>query len=147
MILLALAIQAAAPAPDTAALAQRVAESSTLAQLLPLIAGKEVGDLAKEHPTLTAAEQETLRATGSEVMAAARTRLIAALAPSYAAALTPDQMRAIIAWEDSAAARARRAADVPALVGAAKVLDGYDYKGEVMKAFCAKTGKGCTRAR
>ena len=143
MILIAMLLQAATPAPDTAELGRRMAEGSALAQLLPMVAMKETGDLAKDHPELSAADVAALRATGTTVMEAARQRLIAALAPTYAAALTPDQMRAIVAFEAGDAARARRAADLPALMGAAKVLDGFDYKGEVMKAFCDETGKAC----
>ena len=143
MILIAMLLQAATPAPDTAELGRRVAESSTLAQLLPMVAMKETGDLAKNHPELSPADQVALRTTGTKVMEAARARLIAALAPTYAAALTAEQMRAIVAFEASDAAKARRAADLPALMGAAKVLDGFDCKGEVMKAFCAETGKAC----
>lgn len=145
MILTALLLLQAAPAPaaDTADLSRRVADTSTLAELLPMIAMKEAGDLIKDHPELSAEEQAALRTTATEVMTAARTRLIAALAPTYAGALSPDQMRAIVAFEEGDAAKARRAADLPALMGAAKVLEGYDFKKEVLTSFCAKTGKAC----
>jgi hypothetical protein len=56
-------------------------------------------------------------------------------------------MQAIVAFEASDAAKARQTAELPAIMAATTILNGYDFKGEVRNAFCAKTGKGCIAAR
>lgn len=145
MILIALLMMQTAPAADAQALAREIAGTGSLVRLLPTVAAKETEELAKDTPGLTPAEIGTLKETAAVVQAQARERLIAAMAPTYAAKLTPEQMRAVLAFEASPAATAKRDADMAATIAAASVLGGYDYKGSVMAEFCKKTGKGCRK--
>lgn len=141
-ILLALTLQAASASPEAEALGQRIAATGTLATLLPLMSAKESEELVAAHPELTAAEQAELRAIAAATAAEGSARLIAAEGHSYAIALSIKDLRALAAFSDSDAAKHQRAA-MPRIIGQTMQSAGQmDFQGEVMKAFCAKTGKG-----
>jgi len=147
LLLLQLAAPAAAPAPppaqETLALARRLAETGTLSALLPMLADKETDALVAAHPGLTAVEQADLRRAAAMTLAVGADRLFAAEARALAERLTPEELRALIAFEETSAAAHRRAA-LPAAIAAATVaLEGFDLKREAWAAYCATPGRRC----
>jgi hypothetical protein len=145
MMIAALLLQAAAPSPEAVALGTRLAATSGLGPLLPAITAKETEDLVADHKELTDAEKAELRATGKQVAEAAVARVNATLGQEYAARLTLDELKALVAFEESPVAAARRAAMPLALMNGLAKLGEIDFKGDTLKAFCAKTGKACPK--
>ena len=73
-------------------------------------------------------------------------RLMAVQARIYSEKLTLEQLQALVAFNQSEAAKSYRAAQPDVIAGTMMVMDGVDFKGETMTAFCKKTGKGCVAA-
>ena len=141
----AAALLLAIPTPEAEALGRRLAATGALETLLPAVAAKETEDLIAQHPELSEAERQTLRATGREVAATLRDRLVDAFGPEYAATLSVEDLRALVAFAESPAARHYRDAEPGVLTRAAPKLGGIDFGGTLRKSFCAKTGKLCPK--
>jgi hypothetical protein len=141
--LLALALAQAVPSPEAEALGKRLAEAGTFAALLPSIVAKNGDELVAEHPDWSDADKAALRATADEVANAGIDRLMTAIGHGYATRLSIEELRALVAFNEGAAARRWREA-TPAAVGEAMAgLGALDLKADVRQAFCARTGKGC----
>ncbi|URW75828.1 DUF2059 domain-containing protein [Sphingomonas donggukensis] len=153
MIVLAMLLQAAAPAPapaqrpaptaEMARLGTEVARSGTFAKLAPLMVEQQTGELLRDTPGLTPADQAELRAIAKTTGAAGIERITGMMGVSYAGALSADDMRAIIAFNATDAARRYRAAEPNAMAIAVQSMGKLDFKGDVRRALCTKTGKGC----
>jgi hypothetical protein len=143
LIVLFAALAAAPPSAEAEALGRRLAATGALETLLPSIAAKETEDVLAQHPELSEAERRALRETGQSVAVAIRDRVAALMGHEYAAALGIADLRKLVAFADTPAARRYRAA-MPGVTmrGLAKAGQ-VDFKGELAKAFCAKTGKLC----
>lgn len=129
---------AAAPAVTAAeALGRQVAETGTLASLLPLLAAKDTDELVAQHPELTPADQAALRRTAAATLDAAKARLFGAEAKAYAAALTLAELRAIVAWQTGPTAARLRIAQPKAIAAAMGAMQGFDLKKETWAAFCS----------
>lgn len=129
--------------PEAAALGRRMAETGTLATLLPMISAKEAEELVAAHPELSEADRATLRATAKETAEKGIGRLLDAQGDAYAAALSIEDLRVLVGFNGTDAARNYRAAQPQVIAATMKGMAGLDYKKDVMAAFCAKTGKGC----
>ena len=146
MILLALAAVAAAqPSPAAMRWARAVAESGTLATLLPLIQQKEVEELVAAHPELLPKEKEALRATALRVYQAGRERLIAGETAALARQLSLEDLREIAKFNSSEAAARYRVALPKVIAGTMQAMAGMDYKRDVLTAYCKDTGKLCAK--
>ncbi len=145
MILMAILLQAAAPGADAVDLGKRVAESGMLARMIPMIAEGEASDMIKGHPELSAPEQQELRAIARATAARGQGRLVDAMGAAYATRLSAADMRAIVAFNDSPAAKRWKATEPDAIKAAIAVLGGIDFKGDVLKQVCDKTGKACAK--
>lgn len=143
MPLLALALAQAAPSPEAEALGRRLAETGTLAAILPMIVAQNREQLVAEHPDWSDADKAALRATADEVARAAIDRLMAATGHAYAARLSVADLRALVAFNESEAAQHWRAATPAAVMEAMARIGDLNFNAETMKAFCARTGKGC----
>lgn len=154
MIVLAMLLQAAAPAPapppaapaptaEMARLGTQVARSGTFGKLAPLMVEQQTAELVRDTPGLTPADQAELRAIAKANGAAGVERIIGMMGVSYATALSAADMRAIITFNATDAARRYRAAEPNAMAIAVQSMGKLDFKGDVLKALCAKTGKGC----
>lgn len=137
--------QTAAPAPsaEAEALGRQVAQSGTLATLLPLMTAKDTEALIAEHPELDAAAKARLRAAAAETARGASDRLMTTIGHQYALSLSVADMRALVAFNRSPPAKAWRAAEPATIIATMKALDGYDYKGEAWKAYCRSPGVRC----
>lgn len=69
--------------------------------------------------------------------------LYAATGAVYARTLSMADLRALVTFQESAAARAYRAAEPQAILAATQAMGTSDFKTETAKALCAETGKLC----
>lgn len=147
-MLMAMALQAA-PAVDgeRLELGKRLARTGTLATLLPLMAQKETEEMVAGQPGLTADEQAKLRAAARAAFERRSAELLDAEGAAYAKALSADDLRTLVAAAESAAGKRQRAALPQVIMGTMAAMQGVDFKGETLRAFCAETGKGCTPAK
>jgi hypothetical protein len=141
--LIAIVMAQTAPSAEAEALGVRLAETGTLAALLPAIAAKEREDLVAAHPELSDAEKTTLRATADEVAKAGTARLSAAIGHGYAARLSIEDLRALVAFNEASAARHWREATPGAVMQAMATVGEMNLAEETRVAFCKKTGKLC----
>ncbi|MES2338800.1 MAG: DUF2059 domain-containing protein [Pseudomonadota bacterium] len=147
---MAMLLQAAAPLPsvpvptvEKARLGTEVARSGTFGRLAPLMVEQQTTELVRDTPGLTPAEQAELRGIATATGKASIDRITGMMGVSYANALSVAEMQAIIAFNRTPAAQRYRAAEPNAMAIAVQSMGKLDFKGDVMKAFCAKTGKGC----
>lgn len=144
MIVMALLLAAAQAAPTEAeSLGRRVAETGTLASLMPMLAAKDTEELIAQHPELTPADQAALRRTAAVTLETARARLFGAEAKAYAAALSEADLRAIVAWQTGPVAARLREAQPGAIAAAMAAMQGFDLKKEVWTAWCAGAAGRC----
>ena len=142
-MVIALLLAAAQPSPEALALGRKLAETGTLASLLPMIQQKEAEELVADNPGLSAAEKDRLRATARRVYEKGRKRLMDAEAIAYAKRLSIRDLRAAVSFQSSPAGRRARAA-MPGVIGdTMKSVGNMDFKGDVRAAYCKETGKLC----
>ena len=145
VIVLLMAAAAAQPSPESLRLGRQMAESGTLATLLPLIQQKETEELVAEQKDLTDADRTKLREAAKQVYDKGRERLMAAEAEAYARRLSVEDLRAAVAFQTSGAGQRARAA-MPAIIGdTMKQIGTMDFKGDVRAAYCRETGKLCAK--
>jgi len=142
-MILFLALLAAQPSAEALKLGREIAESGTLASMLPLIKQDEVGKLLKEHPELSAAEQAQLKQTADRVFTAGAHKLFAATARGYAERLSVEDLRVAAAYYRSPAAKRMQAALPQVIAGAMSAMQGMDFKKDLTAAYCKDTGKLC----
>jgi len=141
---LALALAgAAAPGAEAERLGRALAGQGTLAALLPLVAAKETEELVAAHPELSEAEKAALRETARAAFAAGEAKLLAASGHAYAERLSVAELRALVAFNRTAAARRYRAAMPAAIAATLQAVGPMDFKGDTLAAFCRRTGKLC----
>ena len=143
MVIVALMLAAAAPSPEALRLGRQLAESDALASLLPLISAKETEELVAAHSGLSAADQAALRATAKRVFEAGRDRLMAVTGRAYAERLSVPDLRRLVAFQKTGAARRYRAAAPLAIAATMQSARRMDFKGDVAAAFCRERGKLC----
>jgi hypothetical protein len=143
MVILALMLAAASPSPEALSLGRQLAETDTLAGVLPLISAKETEELIAAHPELSAADRTALRATAQRVFEAGRDRLMAATGRAYAERLSLRDLRRLVAFQKSGAARRYRAATPMAIAATMQSVGKLDFKGDVIAAFCKERGRLC----
>jgi hypothetical protein len=147
MVAAFLLLAAASPSPEALAVSRQIAETSDLVSLLPMIQAEETKELIEEHSELNEAEKSALRATSKRVFETGRERLIGAIAQAYADRMTVEELKSIVAFESSPAARRYRAVTPAAIQAAIQSIGEPDFKGDVLKAFCKETGKLCPKAK
>ncbi|HKX92596.1 MAG TPA: hypothetical protein VJM15_09270 [Sphingomicrobium sp.] len=143
MVVGLLLLAAASPSTEALALGRRIAEQGALASLLPQIQQKETDELVAAYPELSAADQAKLRATATRIYQAGRDRLMAAEGRAWAERLTTAEMRAIIAYQDSAAGKRHRAVAPEVIAATLASVGEIDFKNDVRAAYCEETGKLC----
>ncbi|HET9511413.1 MAG TPA: DUF2059 domain-containing protein [Sphingomonas sp.] len=144
MILLALLLQATpAPSAEAARLGTEIARSGTFSQIAPGLVRQQTEEMVRDTPGLSLADQAALRGIAAETGRTMVERVTERMGVAYAGALSVADMRTILAFNRTDAARNYRAAEPNAMAAAAQSMGGMDFKRDVLKAFCAKTGKGC----
>jgi hypothetical protein len=141
--LIAIAMAQAAPGAEAEALGVRLAQTGTLAALLPSVAAKERDELIAQHADWSDADKAALRETADDVAKAAVDRLTTAIGHGYATRLSVEDLRALVAFNESDAGKRWRAATPGAVMGAIAALGQLNLGAETRAAFCKKTGKLC----
>jgi len=141
--LLALALAASTPSPEQLRLGRELAESGTLAALLPMVAEKEISELVAAHPELSEADRAAFRASARATYQAGRDRLMDATGRAYAERLSIADLRALVAFNRTKAAARYRAAMPGAVASAMQAMGAMDFKKDALAAYCRQTGKLC----
>ena len=145
MVIVLLLLAVAQPSAEALKLGRQLAESGTLATVLPMLQQKETEELVAAHPELSATEQAQLRTTAKRTYEAGRERLMQAEAQAYAQRLRITDLRAAVAFQLSGAGRRYRQA-MPSVIGdTMKLIGSMDFKGDVIAAYCKETGKLCAK--
>ena len=156
-MLSALLLLQAAPAPPPApfpnlsaeavALGTRLAETGTLASLLPMMAARETDELIAAHPELSPVEVAELRRVAAATFATGKAKLFAAEGRAYAERLSVADLRVLAARSGDAVSTRYRAAAPAVIATVMGAIGGMDLKGDTLAAFCAQkrtgTGKAC----
>lgn len=144
----AVAQTAPAPAPtaEAEALGRQVADTGTLAALLPLLVAKDTEAMIAEHPELDDAGKAKLRAVAGDTATTAIDRLLGVVGHQYALRLSVADMTALVAFNRSAPAKAWRTAEPQVIIGTMQVIDGFDLKKEAWVAYCRSPGVKCPAA-
>ena len=145
VMLLFLAAAAAQPSAEALRLGRQLADSATLATLLPLVAKKDSEELVAAHPELSASERASLRSTADRVFAAGRERLLDSEARALAGRLSIADLRAIAAFQRSGAAQRYRQVTPQVIATMMQSIGKMDFKADVLAAYCRQTGKLCAR--
>jgi hypothetical protein len=111
--------------------------------MLPAIAAKETEDVIAEHPELSPTDRVVLRNTARTVVARQRQALIAAIGHLYAETLSVADLRELAAFNRTPAAQRYRAAMPKVTLQALAGIGNVDFKGDLARAFCERTGKLC----
>lgn len=138
-----LAAAAAQPSPEALRLGRELAETGTLATVLPLVQRKEADELVAAHPELSAAGKDLLRSTAQAVYQQGREKLMQAEALSYARTLGINDLRAAVAFQNSPSGKRYRVAIPKVIADTMQAIGKMDYKGDVLAAYCKQTGKLC----
>jgi hypothetical protein len=139
---------AAAQAPaetEAQALGRRLSEAGLLGSLLPMMTAKETDEMVAARPELSAAEQARLRAIAAARAQAGMARLFKAEGDAYAARLSVAELKALVAFHESPAARRQRAVMPDVIAATMQSVGAIDFKGETLAAFCKETGKACEK--
>ena len=144
MVMIAWLLAAAAqPSAEALRLGRQLAETGTLATVLPLVQQKETEELVAAHPELSAAGKDLLRSTAQAVYRQGRDRLMQAEAVSYARTLSISDLRSAVAFQNSPSGKRYRAAIPQVIADTMRQLGRMDFKGDVLAAYCKETGKLC----
>ena len=124
-------------------LGREVAQSGTLAALLPMMKQQQVEELIFAHKELSVADQARLRATADRVFATRRERILDAEGRAYAANLSVSDLRVVAAYYRTPAARRLQIALPAVIQSTMAAIQGVDFKADVLAAYCKQTGKLC----
>lgn len=141
--LAAQSMMADAPTAAAEALGRRIADTGTLSVLLPLLVAKDTEAMIAEHPELDDAGKAKLRAVAADTARTATDRLLGAVGHEYALRLSVADMTALVAFNQSAAAKAWRTAEPQVIVATMQTIDGFDFKAAAWTAYCKSAGVTC----
>ena len=144
-LLLLAALAAGQPSVEALRLGRALAETGTLATLLPLIQQKETDELVSAHPELDVSDKARLRQTAERVYRDTRERLMEVEARGYARRLSLADLRAAVEFQNSPAGKSYRSAIPAVVVDTMQLIGKMDYKGDVLAAYCRETGKLCVK--
>jgi len=143
MIWMALMIAAAEPSPEALALGKEMAQTGMLATLLPILETETTEKLVAEYPELGDADRQKLRETAHRTYLEGRDRLLDADGRAYAEQLSIEDLRALVEFSRTDAAKHYRAA-MPRIAASTMGRAGQmDFKKDVIAAYCKETGQLC----
>jgi len=143
MIWMALMIAVAEPSPEALALGKEMAQTGMLATLLPILETETTEKLVAEYPELGDADRQKLRETAHRTYLEGRDRLLDADGRAYAEQLSVEDLRALVEFSRTDAAKHYRAA-MPRIAASTMAKAGQmDFKKDVIAAYCKETGKLC----
>jgi hypothetical protein len=143
MIWMTLMIAAAEPSPEALALGKEMAQTGMLATLLPILETETTEKLVAEYPELGDADRQKLRETAHRTYLEGRDRLLDADGRAYAEQLSIEDLRALVEFSRTDAAKHYRAA-MPRIAASTMGRAGQmDFKKDVIAAYCKETGQLC----
>jgi hypothetical protein len=141
-----LALAAASSANNEAnSLGLRLARTSGIVTLAPVMVKKDITDLSKEDVTLSSSQRELLLQIGREESASGIRRLVTALGASYAQHISVEDLRVLVRQNESAEAIRRRAVEPQVILDAMRSLGEMDLKKSIAMRMCKETKKLCQR--
>lgn len=146
-MILALAYLAAIASPSAEAkrLGLRLARTSGIVTIAPLLIEKDLAELAKEDSTITADERQRVLTLGREEGKRGLDRVSAALGDAYAQRLSLSDLKVLVRQNESAEAVRRRAAEPEVLMSAMAALGSLDLKKNTAVLMCKEAKKLCNR--
>jgi hypothetical protein len=145
LLLLLGATAAMQPSPEALRLGRQLAESGTLATLLPMMKQSNMQELINNHPELSKDEQMKLRAAADRIYAADRERLMQVEARAYAQRMSIPDLRRVAKFQRSDSGKRYRAAIPGVIADTMQSIHGVDFKADVLAAYCKETGKLCAK--
>jgi hypothetical protein len=143
MIWMALMIAGAEPSAEALALGREMAQAGMLATLLPILEADATEKLVADYPELSDADKAKLRDTAHRTAVEGRAKLLEADGRAYAEQLSVDDLRALVAFSRTDAAKNYRDA-MPKIAASTMASAGpMDFKRDVIATYCKETGKLC----
>lgn len=133
------------PSAEAEALGVRLARTSGILTVAPMLVEKDAAELAGEDKALTADERTRVLAIGREEGRKGMDRIAAALGRGYAARLSIEDLRLLVAQNESPAAEHFRASVPAVLTEAMAGLGAMDLKKATAERACREMGKLCAR--
>lgn len=134
------------PSAEAVVLGTRLAETGTLASLLPMMAAKETDELVAQHPELSPEDVAELRRVAAATFATGKAKLFAAEGRAYAERLSVADLRVLAARNGDPVSGRYRAAARAVIATAMGTMGGMDFKGDTLAAFCAGKRTGTVKA-
>lgn len=147
MISLILLLAAATSPEESLRLARRVAEGGAIAAMLPAIEAKDTQELIAEHPQLSPTDKQALLASAHRTFLRGRERLMEATARGYAERLSVKDMRVLVKFQATRAARNHAAATPAVIAGAMKAMGPVNFKADAVAVYCRESGNLCPPAK
>ena len=143
LILLALAAASSSPTEEAKALGLRLARTSGIVTIAPMLVKKDLTEIAESNPTLSSIERKRLMQIGAEEGKAGTERIAAALGAAYARHLSVRDLKVLVDQNESPEAVRRRAAEPTAMIEAMAALGSMDFKKTTAARMCQETKKLC----
>lgn len=141
---LLLAAASAEPSSEAQDLGVRLARTSGIVTIAPLMVQKDLADLIKEEP-LSPEQHKRLFEIGKQEGETGIGRVVSALGAAYAKRLSVHDLRILVEQNESAEAIRRREAEPSVLIEAMTTLGSLDLKKATAARMCKETGKLCDR--
>ena len=147
MITLLLLMAAATSSDEVLRLSRQVAESGALAAMLPVIEARDTRDIIAEHPELSPADRQALLASARRTFLRGRERLMEATARGYAERLSVKDMRALVKFQRTTAARNHAEATPSVFAATMKAMGPMNFKADAVAVYCRESGNLCPPAK
>ncbi len=143
MISVMLLLAMASPSSEANSLARQVAEGGALAAILPVLEARDTLQILAEHPQLSPGEKQALLASAHRTFLRGRDRLMEATARGYAKRLSIQDMRALVKFQRSKAARNHAAATPAVIAESMKAMGPMNFKADAVAVYCRESGNLC----
>lgn len=147
MIFMILVLAMASPSNEALSLGRQVAESGALAAILPVLEAQDTQQILAEHPQLSPAEKQALLASAHRTFLRGRDRLMETTARGYAQRLSVQDMRAIVKFQRSKAARNHARATPAVIAETMKAMAPMNFKTDAVAVYCRESGNLCPPAK
>ena len=144
LVLLALAAASSSPSEQAKALGLRLARTSGVVTIAPMLVQKDLAEIAGSNPMLSSIERKRLMQIGTEEVEAGTERIAGALGAAYARHLSVRDLKVLVGQNESPEAVRRRAAEPTAMIEAMAALGSMDFKKATAARMCQETKKLCS---
>ncbi len=144
------AATAPVPPPPTAeaiALGKQLASIGTLATLAPMKMSAEIEEIIAANPDLTDADKAAFRKSAKTTSNRLQAKVIEAEGTAYAQSLSLVDLRTLVAFSATGAAKRQRAAMPVIVLQTVRGIGTVDFKAEAARDFCTVSGKLCATSK